>query len=62
MDPPYKEKKINNLIDEIQDRKFLNKEGVIIIHRNKKDDVVISKNLNVLDERIYGKSKIIIGN
>ncbi len=62
MDPPYKEKKINSLIDEIQDKKFLNKNGIIIIHRNKKDDIKISNKLNILDQRTYGKSKIIIGN
>ena len=42
--------------------KFLNKNGIIIIHRHKKDDLKITDNLNILDVRNYGISKIIIGN
>ena len=61
MDPPYKEKKVNFLIDEILERKILKKNGVMIIHRHKKDDVVISRKLKILEERNYGISKIIIG-
>ena len=62
MDPPYKEKKVNFLIEEILGKKILKKNGVIIIHRHKKDDLKISQKLKILDERIYGISKIIIGN
>lgn len=62
IDPPYKENKINLLIDEIKDKKILNKNGIIVIHRHKKDDVIITKKLNILDIRKYGISKIIIGN
>ena len=61
MDPPYKEKKVNFLIDEILERKILKKNGIMIIHRHKKDDVVISRKLKILEERNYGISKIIIG-
>ena len=62
MDPPYKEKKINYLIEKIKEKKILDKNGVIIIHRHKLDDVQISQKLKILDERKYGISKIIIGN
>ena len=62
LDPPYKEGKINFLIDKIKDCKLLNNNGLIIIHRHKKDDVKISTKLNILDTRNYGISKIIIGN
>tara|TARA_B100001142_G_scaffold314043_1_gene351134 strand:- start:4358 stop:4918 length:561 start_codon:yes stop_codon:yes gene_type:complete len=62
IDPPYRENKINLLIDEIKDKKILNKNGIIIIHRHKKDDVIITNKLNILDIRKYGISKIIIGN
>ena len=34
----------------------------MIIHRHKKDDINISKKLKILDKRVYGLSKIIIGN
>ena len=62
LDPPYKENKINYLIDGIKDNHILSDNGVIILHRHKNDNVVISDNLNILDSRKYGISKIIIGN
>ena len=62
LDPPYKEERINLLIDKIKDNKILSKDGIIIIHRHKKDNLMITKKINVLDERIYGISKIIIAN
>ena len=36
MDPPFKEEKINLLLETILDLKILKENGVIIIHRNKK--------------------------
>ena len=62
MDPPYKEKKINYLIEEFKDKKILDEKGIIIIHRHKLDDIQISQKLKILDIRKYGISKIIIGN
>ena len=62
MDAPYRENKINLLIDKIIEKKLLNNNGILIIHRHKKDKVNISKKLNILDTRNYGISKIIIGN
>ena len=60
--PPYKESKMNHLIDKIKDDKLLGDNGVIIIHRNKKDNLKITSKLNILDIRNYGISKIVIGN
>lgn len=62
LDPPYKEKNINKLIEAIIKSKILDQNGIIIIHRHKKDDVEISNKLRVIDSRFYGISKIIIGN
>ena len=62
IDPPYKENKINNLISFFIKKKILKKNGIIIIHRHKKDVIEITKDLKILDERNYGISKIIIGN
>ena len=61
LDPPYKEKKINFLIDNIYKKKILQKNGVLIIHRHKKDDIKISDTLKILDNRNYGISKIVFG-
>ena len=62
LDPPYKEKRINVLIDKIKENEFLKDDGIIIIHRHKKDNLMISKKIDILDERIYGISKITIAN
>ena len=62
LDPPYKEKRINELINHIINKKILSDNGIIILHRHKKDNVKLTSEFNLIDERIYGISKIIIGN
>ena len=62
LDPPYREKNINFLIENILAKKILNKKGIIILHRHKNDNFDINSRLKILDERVYGISKIIIGN
>ena len=62
LDPPYKEERINVLIDKIKENGFLKDDGIIIVHRHKKNNLIISKKIDILDERIYGISKITIAN
>ena len=62
LDPPYKEKKLNNLLDDILFLKLLKKDGIIIIHRHKKEEEKYPKKFNVLKIKTYGISKIIFGN
>ena len=62
LDPPFKEEKINFLIEKIKEKKILQKNGILIIHRHKKDNLKITEKLNIIDQRIYGISKITIGN
>ena len=59
LDPPFKDKKINILIDQIKILKIANINTLIIIHRNKKSENNISRFLNILDEKNYGLSKIL---
>ena len=61
IDPPYKEKNINILIEKILNKEILSNNGIVIIHRHKKDDVTISGRFKTLDTRLYGISKIVIG-
>ena len=42
MDPPYKENKINLIIEQIKEREILDKNAILIIHRHKKDNINIS--------------------
>ena len=59
LDPPFKDKEINILIDQIKMLKIANINTLIIMHRNKKSVDNISKLLNILDEKNYGLSKIL---
>ena len=57
--PPFKDKEINILINQIKILKIADINTIIIIHRNKKSEDNIPKFLNVLDEKNYGLSKIL---
>jgi len=59
LDPPFRDKEINILIDQIKILKIADINTLIIIHRNKKSADKFSKFLNVLDEKNYGLSKIL---
>ena len=62
IDPPYKELKINKIIEKIIEKNFLNKKGVLIIHRHKKDILELTQKITIFEERFYGISKICFGN
>ena len=61
LDPPYKEKALENVLDKIIRDKILKDKGIIIIHRHKKEVEEFPKNFQVIDEKKYGISKIIFG-
>ena len=54
--------KINRLIEKIIYRKLLKKDGILIIHRHKKDELKITEKLDIFETRTYGISKIFFGN
>ena len=61
-DPPYENKEFIEIIKLIQkERTFLKKKHLIIIHRELKTEDNIDQYLNVLEKRIYGRSKIYFG-
>jgi len=62
LDPPYKDNNIAELIDKIFEINLLSKNGIIILHRNKKVKEKYSKKFNILEEKTYGISKILFGN
>ena len=59
LDPPFKDKEISKLINQIKMLKMADINTLIIIHRNKNSLDNISKFLDVLDEKNYGLSKIL---
>ncbi len=59
LDPPYKNKKIYELLKIIKNGKILNDNGIIILHRHKKEMNFFSPDIKVLEKKNYGISKII---
>ena len=62
IDPPYKETRINEIIEIILKRKMLTQNGIVILHRHKKDNIKITNKLKILEDRNYGISKLLFGN
>ena len=60
-DPPFKDTNINDLIELIIAKDFLKKNGIIILHRHKNAKEKFTVYFEVIDERVYGLSKIIFG-
>ena len=61
LDPPYKEKNLEKILDNISSEKLIKDNGVIIIHRHKNEKDQFSENLKIIEEKKYGISKIIFG-
>ena len=61
LDPPYKEKEINNILNNLYKFKTLRPAGIIIIHRHKKEKDNFPEKFKIIEEKKYGISKIIFG-
>ena len=59
LDPPYKLKNLNMILKNLTDNKILNKDGIIILHRHKNQKDIFPNNFNIIEEKIYGISKIL---
>jgi 16S rRNA (guanine966-N2)-methyltransferase len=62
IDAPYKEKKVLDLLNTIIKLNLLKKNGIIIIHRHKKEEDIFPKEFKTIINKSYGISKIIFGN
>ena len=60
-DPPFKDMNVEKLIELIFNKDLLNKNGIIILHRNKTTKEKLPNYFKIVDERVYGRSKIIFG-
>ena len=59
LDPPYKDKNLENLLNEINNQNILDKNGIIILHRHKNETDSLPQNFQIIDQKVYGISKII---
>ena len=62
LDPPYKEKELNELLLLLINEKILKQDGIIIIHRHKKQTDILPNQINILEQKKYGISKILFCN
>ena len=60
MDPPYKEKKLVNLLDTIIKLKLLKDNGIIIIHRHKKEEDTLPNEFNIIMKKIMVFQKLFL--
>ena len=58
LDPPYKDKNLENILININNEKILNKSGVIVLHRHKNVKDTLPKDFEIIEEKKYGISKI----
>ena len=61
IDPPYKDKNLNNLLEKIKYLNILEQSGLIILHRHKKQNDTFLPEFKIIEEKNYGISKIIFG-
>ena len=61
LDPPYKEKEIHTILNNLYKFKTLKPDGIIIIHRHKKEEDNFPDKFKIIEEKKYGISKIIFG-
>tara|TARA_B110000037_G_C17016821_1_gene463638 strand:+ start:102 stop:665 length:564 start_codon:yes stop_codon:yes gene_type:complete len=61
MDPPYKEKNLSKILDDIINTKLLNDNGIIIIHRHKKEEDIFPDDFKIIEEKTYGISRVLFG-
>jgi 16S rRNA (guanine966-N2)-methyltransferase len=58
LDPPYKDKNLENLLNEIKDQNILDKNGIVVLHRHKKETDFLPPSFQIIEQKVYGISKI----
>jgi 16S rRNA (guanine966-N2)-methyltransferase len=58
LDPPYKDKNLENILNEIKDQNILEKNGIVILHRHKNEADPLPPSFQIIEKKVYGISKI----
>tara|TARA_B110000971_G_C19957542_1_gene476360 strand:+ start:711 stop:1274 length:564 start_codon:yes stop_codon:yes gene_type:complete len=61
LDPPFKEKKLLEMLKNIYRCNLLKNKGILIIHRHKKEVDELPAKFEIVEEKFYGLSKVIFG-
>ena len=59
LDPPYKHKNLEILLNNIQNKVLLKKNGIIVLHRHKDTKDSFPTGFKILEEKNYGISRVI---
>ena len=59
LDPPFKDKNLDKLLLSIREEGILDKKGIIIIHRHKNEQDPLPSSYKLIEQKVYGISKII---
>ena len=59
LDAPYGSKKTNIALSNLCENGWITENGLLVVETGKNDELVLAGDLKVLDERIYGTTKII---
>ena len=60
-DPPFINSDVEKLLHQIYNSNLLQNDGIIVLHRNKNSREKFQNYFEIIDERIYGISKITFG-
>ena len=60
-DPPFKDPGASDLVELIIKKNLLSKNGIVILHRHKNSKEKFTDNFKIIENRVYGLSKIIFG-
>ena len=58
LDPPFKSKELEKIFSNINIQKILKKNGIIILHRHKNENDFLPAEFKIIEQKIYGLSKI----
>ncbi|MBD1152548.1 16S rRNA (guanine(966)-N(2))-methyltransferase RsmD [Pelagibacterales bacterium SAG-MED22] len=58
LDPPFKDKNLEKIFETIVKGNILKKNGIIILHRHKKEKDLIPPKFKIVEQKQYGISKI----
>tara|TARA_B100002051_G_scaffold275837_1_gene321234 strand:+ start:1327 stop:1890 length:564 start_codon:yes stop_codon:yes gene_type:complete len=58
LDPPYANKKYEEIIKIIKTNNILRKKHILILHREKRSSQILFDKENVIENRVYGRSEI----
>ena len=59
MDPPYSNKKNDEIIEIIRKQNVLSEKHILILHVEKNKNVNLYNKFNIVDNRSYGRSELL---